>query len=145
MPYCKNCHAIISKFDNDICPNCGQPHPIDSDYKTMDMTKRYDLFGNEAPLYRTRSQKTAAILAMAAGPFGAHFFYTRKTVLGIVALALTLLLVGGVASILIFVAHFDVALSIVIPFAAVWLCHLVYGLWFLKANSPKDGNGEFLR
>ena len=145
MPYCKNCNQIISKFDTDICPYCGTPHPIESGYKTMDMTKRYDQFGNQSPLYRSRSQKTAAILAMATGPFGGHFFYVRKPVAGIIAILATLLIVGGVACALIFGASFNPALAILIPLAGVWLCHIVYGLLFLKMNSPKDGNGEFLR
>ncbi|MCR5491506.1 MAG: TM2 domain-containing protein [Bacilli bacterium] len=145
MPYCKSCHAKISKFDTDICPHCGERNPIDPDYATMDITKRFDLMGDNEPLYRSKSQKTASILSMTLGYFGVHFFYIKKINFGIFAILATLVLVGGIGSALYFGADVHPAISYLAPFAAVWVYWLVYGILFSKRNSPKDGEGEFLR
>ena len=74
MPYCKNCHKEITKFDEDICPYCGTKNPIDPTYKTMDITSHIDPVKGTFELYKSRSQKTAAFLMMAFGYTGAAFF-----------------------------------------------------------------------
>lgn len=144
MPYCKYCNQPISKFDTDICPNCGGVSPIDPNYETMDITKRFDHFSG-GPLYRSKSQKVAAILSMTWGFFGLHEFYIKRPKIGLVILIITLVLVGGLGSILAFAAHMHPALAYLIPFGADWLFFIVYGILFLKKDSPKDGEGEFLR
>ena len=144
MPYCKYCNQPISKFDTDICPNCGGASPIDPNYETMDITKRFDHFQG-GTLYRSKSQKVAAILSMTCGFFGVHEFYIKRPKIGLIILAITLVLVGGLGSILACAAGAHPALAYTIPFGVDWLFFVGYGILFLKKDSPKDGEGEFLR
>ena len=109
----------------------------------MDVTSNITGIENHE-LYRTRSQKTAALLAMFLGVFGIHEFYIRKPKKGLVILLTSLLFIGAIGCLLFFTVLKN-ALAFVIPFALGWIIYFVYGFVFLKKDSPKDGNGEFLR
>ena len=84
-------------------------------------------------------------MKIASNFFGVHEFYIKRPKIGLVILIITLVLVGGLGSILAFAAHMHPALAYLIPFGADWLFFIVYGILFLKKDSPKDGEGEFLR
>ena len=81
---------------------------------------------------------------MLFGNFGVKEFYLLEPKKGWIWLLITLLGVAGIGSALYFVLWKN-PLSFVLPFLAFWLFHFVRGLLFLKKESPKDGNGEFLR
>lgn len=144
MPYCRHCHEEISKFDTDICPHCGGDKPIATGYKTMDVTRAFGTIeGRQMP--KTRSQKTFAILAMTFGYFGVHNFYIFRPKRGLIDILITLALVGGMGSALFFSGALVSAMAFLTPFFAVWLCHILLGVYYMKIESPKDGKGEFLR
>ena len=143
MPYCKNCHHEISRLDSDVCPYCGVKDPITDTYQTMDVTQNIAGLKSQN-LYRCKSQKKAALLCMLFGNFGVKEFYLLEPKKGWIWLLITLLGVAGIGSALYFVLWKN-PLSFVLPLLAFWLFHFVRGLLFLKKESPKDGNGEFLR
>ena len=146
MPYCQHCHKEISKFDTDICPHCGGARPIAEGYKTMDVTKAFGTVdGGDYKMPKTRSQKTFALLCMLLGYFGVHDFYIYRPSRGVLSILVTLALTLGVGLPLFLTRAFANPGAFLIPFGAVWLFHIVLGLYFLKVESPKDGRGDFLR
>ena len=146
MPYCRNCHQEISRFDTDICPHCGTPNPIAQGYKTMDVTKAFRAENSgEFELPKTRSQKAFAILCMCLGNFGVHEFYILRPRRGFIAIMLTILFVCAFGLPMFLTKILDNAWAFVIPFAVLWLLHIALGVYYLRVESPKDGKGEFLR
>ncbi len=144
MPYCKSCHQEISKFDVDVCPYCGQEHPIDAGYKTMDITKTIDPLAEGYSLYKSKSQRKWAILTMLLGYLGVGSFYIGFKKRGLIELLLSVILIAGVGTIL-FLLVLKNAFAYLIPFFAIWLVYIVIGVICLKKDSPKDASGEFLR
>ncbi|MDY5441072.1 MAG: hypothetical protein SPG64_02470 [Candidatus Enteromonas sp.] len=143
MPICKNCHREITKFDNDICPYCGEKNPIPAGYQTMDMTQVLSSLPEE-DLPKTRKRKTAAFLCFFLGIFGAHFFYLFEKTKGLITIAATLFLLGGVGTILYFLLNHFVAIYPIL-LGVEYLFFIAGGIYLLKKESPKDGHGEFLR
>ena len=145
MPNCKFCHQEITKFDTDVCPHCGAIHPIDPNYKTMDITKNIKtLTGEHFDLPKTRSQKVFGILCMTLGWAGVHDFYIYMPKRAFLHILVTLALTLGIGLPVFFLAWQNV-LAFLIPFLFVWLVHVPLGLVYWKVESPKDGRGEFLR
>jgi len=145
MPYCKNCHREISKFDADICPFCGEKNPIDPSYETMDITKHIDPMAKGYGLYKSKSHKTLIWLCGLLGYFGAHDFYLGFKKRAIYELISTIVIVGGAGSIFYFTKLIPNGLAYVIPFAVVWLIYVIVAIVLSKNDSLKDSNGEFLR
>ncbi len=144
MPTCKNCHRNISKFDSDICPFCGEKNPIESSYKTKDVTQFVDPLSGEYELYKSKGKKTMIVLMMTLGLFGAPYFYIGKLKAGFISLLVSMSLIGGIGSLLFFTC-LNNALAYLIPFFALYLFYIVLGLIISKSDSLKDSNGEFLR
>jgi TM2 domain-containing membrane protein YozV len=144
MPQCKNCHREITKFDNDVCPYCGTPHPIDENYKTKDMTQFVDPVTGNYQLYKSKSKKTAALLAIFLGWTGANFFYLGYKKNGVIALLVSLLLIAGGGSLLFFLAKMG-WLGYLTSFAIAWILYPGLAIRYLKSDTYKDANGEFLR
>jgi TM2 domain-containing membrane protein YozV len=146
MPTCRYCHKEISAFDKDVCPYCGEPHPIDENYKTKDMTQFVDPVTGNYKLYKSKTRKTAGLLCLFLGWSGAQYFYLEELKRGIIAIVVTLLVTGGLGAALFFlVPVLHNALAFVIPFAANWLFYIGWSFVFFFKDSLKDGNGEFLR
>jgi len=146
MARCKYCHREISRVrDADICPYCGGVKPIDDDFRTLDVTSVIDPVKGQYKTYRSRSRKTAALLCALLGYFGVHRFYLYYPLRGFLCIAITLALVGGVGSILAFVAKMPIWLSYLIPFLAVWIFYVIFSFLLKGQNSLKDGRGEFTR
>lgn len=145
MPLCKNCHREISRFDSDVCPYCGEPHPIEDDYKTKDMTKFLDPVKEEEGLYRSKRKLAYVLLTFFLGPFGAGEFYIGKMKSGLAYLILTFL----------FLALFGTAFYFLVPGIGAYWFLIGYALPFalgagkavslVTKDDLKDGNGEFLR
>jgi TM2 domain-containing membrane protein YozV len=144
MPQCKNCHREITKFDNDVCPYCGTPHPIDENYKTKDMTQFVDPVTGNYQLYKSKSKKTAALLAIFLGWTGAHFFYLGYKRNGWIALLASLVLIGGGGSLLFFFSGLG-WLGYLTAFLVAWIVYPPLAVRYLKSDTYKDANGEFLR
>ncbi|MFA6620460.1 MAG: NINE protein [Bacilli bacterium] len=144
MPQCKNCHREITKFDNDVCPYCGTPHPIDENYKTKDMTQFVDPVTGNYQLYKSKSKKTAALLAIFLGWTGANFFYLGYKKNGMTALLVSILVIGGGGSLLYFTTKMG-WLGYLTSFVIAWIFYPGLAIRYLKSDTYKDANGEFLR
>lgn len=144
MPYCKNCHKEISRLDADVCPYCGEKRPIDEDYATKDMTSHIDPVTGHYELYKSKSHKVYAILAMTVGFTGAHDFYLGFKGRG--AIFLTFFLLS-------FLCFFVLPLfGCIKPYVSIialptfWIIFdLILGIALLKKDCLKDATGEFLR
>jgi hypothetical protein len=145
MPQCKNCHREITKFDNDVCPYCGTLHPIDENYKTKDMTQFVDPVTGNYQLYKSKSKKTTALLAVFLGWVGAHFFYLGYKKFGIFAILGSVAIIGGVGSLLCFTNTGLGYLGYLVAFIIAWVIYPFYSLKYIKSDTYKDANGEFLR
>lgn len=150
MPTCRNCHRTIGKFDADVCPYCGTTDPIDSQYRTKDMTSFIDPQKPKSGLYRSKSRKTAALLCVLLGFTGAHDFYLGYKKNGLINIIFTLCFVGIIGTVMLVlnlthVIEWSIPGGYLLPFAADFLFHVGYGLRYLFKDSLKDGNGVFLR
>ena len=147
MPYCKSCHQEISKFDTDVCPHCGTPNPIDSSYRTMDITRDFaSVKGSLEDLPRTKSHKTFVTLCMTLGAFGAHNFYISRPKRALCDLLATLMMVVGLGTAFYFIfPALANAGAYFIPLGVMMLLYVLQGVFYLKQDSLKDGRGEFLR
>jgi hypothetical protein len=76
-------------------------HPIDENYKTKDMTQFVDPVSGNYQLYKSKTKKTAALLAIFLGWTGAHFFYLASRKKAFCDLG-HLAIIGGVGSLLFF-------------------------------------------
>lgn len=143
MPVCKHCHKQISRFDHDVCPYCGEENPIAEGYETQDVTQFLDQMG-EHELYKSKSRLTAGLLCIFLGYFGIHDFYLKKYRLAALELTATILLVGGIGTIL-FLLVLPNILAFLIPFGVIWLVYVILGIRLLRLQSPRDGEGVLLR
>lgn len=147
MAKCKVCHRDITRYYNDICPYCGAENPIDSNYKTKDMTQFVDPVTGEK-LYKSKSKLTASLLQLFLGSFGVGDFYLGFIKKGIIKILITLLVVGGLGAILCFLTPETLFLSgsafaFILPFVVVLLAHMALSLRYFLNDSLKDSNGEF--
>jgi len=145
MPQCKNCHREITKFDNDVCPYCGTLHPIDDNYKTKDMTQFVDPVSGNYQLYKSKTKKTTCLLTVFLGWTGAHFFYLGYTKKGLLALLGSLIIIGGVGTLLYFFAGGLSYAGYLIAFLMAWIMYPPMAVKYAKSDTYKDANGEFLR
>ena len=145
MPRCKYCHEQISKFDNDVCPHCGEKNPIDDNYRTMDVTGYVDRQSGDYKLYKSKKRQTAGLLCCFLGIFGVDAFYLGFTQKAVIRLCVDLLLYAGVSLLLLFAVKWNAALSFLLPFGVEFLAYLFYSLFYWKGEDLKDARGEFLR
>ena len=144
MPYCRNCHQEISKFDTDVCPYCGERHPIDDHYQTMDVTRGFDSLQGQYELPKAKSLKLTRLFCALFGYLGIHWFYIHRPKRGAVDLLSTIIVVGGVGSLLL-LSSLPVVWDFLIPFFVLWAIYVVEAVMMGRIDSPKDGRGEFLR
>lgn len=144
MPICRNCHRTISKFDRDICPYCGTPNPIADNYETKDVTSFLNTTGKNQKLYRSKSRLCAALLCLFVGEFGIHSFYLGFHKRAWIELAITLLLIGGLGSVLCFLTPLSFW-GYLLPFFVLWLVAMAFSIRYFTQESLTDANGVFLR
>ena len=145
MPSCRNCGARLSKFDKDICPVCGTPNPLEGvNSETIEITSQVDLSDFKAGQKVIRRRKTLLILSLLLGWTGAHYFYIKQKVLGLIWLALNLAIAGGVFALFYFAIQAGLALSIIIPVAGIYLINAIGALMLYTRKDLKDGEGEFV-
>ncbi|MCQ2743007.1 MAG: TM2 domain-containing protein [Bacilli bacterium] len=144
MPYCRNCHKEISKFDTDICPHCGEKEPIDSSYKTMDITTHLSQEAKGFKLYKAKSHKKVILLSCLLGYVGAHNFYLGFKKMALIEIAITVLLVLGVGLPLVLTGCFANPFAFIIPFAVIWAAYAVNGFRLKAKEDLKDSNGELV-
>ena len=146
MPVCKYCGSRISKFDNDMCPVCGTKKPLEGvTSETIEVTSEIDIKNPDFKAYKQTKRVTAFLLFSLVGIFGAGFFYAKFKKYGIIWLIANVVTIGGLGSILAFLAGLGPIWGYVIPLVACYLINIGFGLFFLFKPSLKDGNGEFIR
>ena len=145
MPSCRNCGARLSKFDKDICPVCGQVNPLEGvSSETIEITSQVDLSNFKAGQKVVRRRKTMLILSLVIGWCGAQFFYIKQKIFAIIWLLINLAILGGLFALLYFLVKMQIALAIIIPFAAAYLINIVTALVLYYRKDLKDGEGEFV-
>ncbi len=146
MPICKNCHRTISKFDKDMCPYCGAENPIEDNYQTKDVTSFIKATSSENKLYKSKSKKLTGFLCAFLGSLGIHNFYLGYVKKAVIELLVTLVLVGGIGTLLfMFVAPLKNASAYLLPFGVVFLFYFFASIHYFKNDSLVDSNGVFLR
>lgn len=145
MPKCRYCHESISRLDKEICPFCGGKKPLEGiDDSTIDITKVFNPVELKENKLKPRSKKVAGILAMLLGIFGADEFYISRPKRALIALAITLLAIGGLGTILFCFALKNV-LGFLIPYFVIEIYYIFKGIYMLTSPTLKDGRGEFLK
>lgn len=144
MPQCRNCHREISKFDKDICPYCGCERPIDDNYKTKDMTQFVDPVTGNYKLYKSKNRKTAGLLGIFLGAFGAPQFYLGFRKNALIILASSVLSIALVGSLLFFFASFSFY-GYLATYGVFFLTYALASIRYFSSDTLKDANGEFLR
>ena len=145
MPKCRYCHEQISRLDKDICPFCGGKKPLEGvDDSTIDITKAFDPVELKKQHLLPKSKKIAAVLCFICGIFGLDEFYISRPKHALITLVITLLLIGGVGSILFFCALKNV-FGYLIPYFTCETYFILKGVYFLLSPTIKDGRGEFLK
>ena len=146
MPVCKECHSRISKFDKDRCPICGCLKPLEgTTSETIEITSSLDLQNLGIEGYKPVYRKTAGLLFCLLGFTGAGFFYMKFKLRGLLDLLISLVIIGGVGSILSFVANVNPIIGFLIPVAIVYLVNIIFGIYVFKKHDLKEGEGEFLK
>ena len=145
MPVCRNCGSRISKFDNDICPVCGEKNPLKGvTSETVEITTEIDM-QDKSFNYKPTKRSIACLFFCLLGVFGAGFYYIKRVKFGLIWLAINLALIGGLGTILAFVVNIGPLLGYLLPTAACYLANIVIGVYQLAKPNLKDGNGEFMR
>ncbi len=148
MPECKYCHESLTRFNKDVCPYCGGKKPLEGvDSSTIDITKVLDpVSSNEAETpIKFKRRLVAGLLTIFFGLFGANFFYLGHIKTGLIALAISFLLIGGVGSLLCFVTTLTPIWSYLIPALALETIYIVLGFIYFFKQGLKDAKGVFLR
>ena len=144
MPYCKNCHSRIDKFNKDRCPICGFERPLDDvSSDTVEITTSVDTSDLNLD-YHPRSRKKLFIFFVLLGIFGVPYFYLYKAKQGVLYSIANLSVLAGLSVIFIVIAQLHIALGIVISLFAMILVNVFVGLYYYKAPNLKDGHGDFL-
>ena len=145
MPKCRYCHESISRLDKDICPFCGGKKPLEGiDDSTIDITKVFDPLQLKEKKLNPRSKKVAGILSICLGIFGVDEFYIFRSKRALITLIITLLLIGGLGTILFLFALKNV-FGFLIPYFVLEAYFIFKGIYILTSPTVKDGRGEFLK
>lgn len=144
MPYCKNCHSRIDKFNKDRCPICGMERPLDDvSSDTIEITTSVDV--NDLNLnYHPRHRKTLLIYFLTLGIFGVPFFYLYENKKGIIYSFFNLLILGLMIFLFVYFNVMGVILGILIPILAIYAFNAIIGFIYFRTQNLKDGRGDFL-
>lgn len=144
MPYCKNCHSRIDKFNKDRCPICGQERPLDDvSSDTIEITTSVDV--NDLNLnYHPRQKKILLIYFLTLGIFGVPFYYLYENKKGAVYAFFNLFVLGLMIFLFIHFNVMGVALGVIVPILILYFINACVGLVYYKRANLKDGHGDFL-
>lgn len=148
MAKCKYCDAQISRLDKEICPFCGGKNPLDGvDTSTEDITKYLDAINSEKDksIFKPKSRKIAALLAVILGVFGVHSFYLNFKNHGIITIIISIILIGGVGSLLFFSSILRNPFAFLIPYFTLEAFMIGVAIRYLCRSNLRDGRGEFIR
>ena len=144
MAKCKYCHESITRLDREVCPFCGGLKPLEgTDDSTQDITKVIGQVDHVENL-KLHSKLTAALLAFFLGIFGANLFYLGKTKKALIVLAISLLFIGGLGSLIFFLAWSSPFAYLIFYFVLEALM-IGVGIGYLVKHNITDSNGAFLK
>ena len=130
MAKCKYCHENITRLDREVCPFCGGLKPLEgTDDSTQDITKVISQVEHAKDL-KLHSKVVAAILAFVLGVFGAHTFYLGKYKKGLIILAISAILIGGLGSLIFFIAWKNVFAYLIFHFLILFIYIFLYLFYF---------------
>ena len=145
MPSCRNCGARLSKFDTDICPVCGTPNPLQGvSSETVEVTSQIEINNVMVAQKVVRHRKKMLILFLTCGFTGLGFFYLKRKREAFMDIAITLSALSSGFLLLHLVANLNIALSIILPIALIYLINIAFGLIYFFTPNLKDGEGEFV-
>ena len=140
----KYCNELISSLDKEVCPFCGGRYPLEGNSnETEDFTKSFEAIPVEDN-FKLRSKVTSFILFILLGFLGVGHFYLGFKKRGLIALAISLVLIGGVGSLIFFLAWKNILIYVFI-YLAILVVNIIIGLNYLLRHDLKDNNGEFLK
>lgn len=143
MVKCKYCGQNISRLDKDICPFCGGKSPLEgTDASTQDVTKVLEQYSS-AKKIKHHSRVVAAILSFLLGFLGINFLYVGRTKKFLISLCFSIVLIGGVGSVLFFLTPLKI-FGYLIPYFLIEIVMIVVGINYLIRHDITDSNGEFL-
>lgn len=144
MAKCKYCHESITRLDREVCPFCGGLKPLEgTDDSTQDITKVIGQVEHAENL-KLHSKLVAALLAFFLGIFGANLFYLGKTKKALSVLAISLLFIGGLGSLIFFLA-WSSPFAYLIFYFILEAMMIAVGVGYLVKHSITDSNGAFLK
>lgn len=144
MAKCKYCHESITRLDREVCPFCGGLKPLEgTDDSTQDITKVIGQVEHAENL-KLHSKLVAALLAFFLGIFGANLFYLGKTKKALIVLAISLLFIGGLGSLIFFLA-WSSPFAYLIFYFILEAMMIAVGVGYLVKHSITDSNGAFLK
>ena len=149
MAKCKYCGENITKFDKEICPFCGGKDPIDyTKQDTCDVTQTINTISNEKKeelALKEHKRSVSFILCLLLGLFGIDSFYLGFKKEGIIRIASTLVIYGGLFLIFFFTVFKDnLVLALTIPLAIIYVIYIILSIVLLFLRK-KDKAGVFLR
>ena len=145
MPNCKNCGARISKFDADICPVCGAVKPLEGvNSETVEITSQIDLNNFKDGQKVVCRRNKLLLLFLTVGFTGLPFYYLKRKTFALIYLLINIAILAGAFSLLFFVAHLHIVVSIILPILAVYIISAIIGVIYYFLPDLKDGDGEFI-
>ncbi|MCR4561642.1 MAG: hypothetical protein K5694_00330 [Bacilli bacterium] len=143
MPICRYCHKEIPKEDKDVCRYCGGINPIESDYKTQDITGIINkIEGEDLPV--AKSRRLTVILTIVGGWLGLGFFYLGYKKQGLIAILATIIIVAGGGTGLFFLTNMNYWMYLAVLAFAI-IVHIPFAIRYAKDETAKDAQGEFIR
>ena len=144
MAKCKYCHEVISRLDKEVCPFCGGIKPLEgTDTSTQDVTKVIDQLEGSVQI-KHKKRIVAALLAFVFGFLGAHYMYLGKFKKGLFTCLVSLVLIGGIGSLLYLLAGWHSIMPYLIPYLIIEFYSIFLGIMYLTSHNIQDSSGEFL-
>ncbi len=142
MPYCRECHSRINKYDTDVCPYCGCLHPLEGvDSETVDITSQIRLNSPEYANYKPKTRAMAFMWSATLGFIGAPLFYLGYRVSALIHCLVCLGIILGAGIPLGINQDWIYPVIIVV---SVIVINILFGLYYLFKSDLKDKNGEFI-
>ncbi len=145
MLKCKNCGEKLTKFNKEICPYCGCKNPLSESVAETDTTRAVSYVNEEEVKINQKSFKIFILLTYFLGIFGIEYIYLNKVKEFIFTLIANLVIYICVFFIC-FASKVDVWAMILVPFLALYILSIGYGLFLtFRKSTVKDSNGVSLK
>ena len=147
MPYCKNCHSRLSKFDNDICPVCGTVKPLEGvTSDTVEITTQIEKEDNTLNS-NICFKKKLLLFFIFIGFTGLPFFYLKNKKMGVIWVSINSVILFAMSFLFAFIFEEPsfIALAILLAFVVVYIINIVTGMIYYTIPNLRDGEGEFVR